>query len=158
MIALLAIAAYVFTPVVVPDASIFNFYGPNDKGQIALGTTIGSGIWENGTFTLLPAPPTGVADVEASGINNAGTVVGFAFTPDGHEEGFILTGATYSLFSRPDGKTQSRASLPRRGWSREITSTAQVNLQASFTVPPQASSRTQLRPVPTPPSCKASTS
>lgn len=95
-----AVAAFVFTPVTVPNAIIFNFFAPNDKGQIPLGTTIGSGIWENGNFTLLPAPPTGIAYVSALGINNDGTIVGAAFTPDGIEEGFILTGSTYSLFSR----------------------------------------------------------
>ena len=72
MIALIAAAAFAFTPVTVPGATIFNFYGPNDKGQIPLSTTIGGGIWQNGNFTLLPPPPSGVADVEPTGINNDG--------------------------------------------------------------------------------------
>jgi hypothetical protein len=121
MFALLAIAAYVFTPVTVPNAQIFNFFGPNDKGQIALSTTIGSGIWENGNFTLLPPPPKGFASVTAFGINNAGTIVGEATTPDGHEQGFILIGSTYSLFSRPGwDNTEPRfinSSALITGWS-----------------------------------------
>jgi hypothetical protein len=96
-----AVAAFVFTPVTVPNAIIYDSFGPNDKEQIVLTTSVGSGIWENGNFTLLPAPPTGISYVSAFGINNDGTIVGAAFTPDGIEEGFILTGSTYSLFSRP---------------------------------------------------------
>jgi hypothetical protein len=101
MLALLALAAYVFIPVTVPNAVITDSFGPNDKGQIALITSIGSGIWENGNFTPLPPPPTGVTQILALGINNAGTVVGGALFPDGHEEGFILIGSTYKLFARP---------------------------------------------------------
>ncbi len=102
MNALLAVAAYVFTPVVVPGALIFNFFGPNDRGQIVLDTTIGSGVYGDGTFTPLPPPPAGYF-VSALGINNAGTVVGDAYTlPDYQQsQGFILTGSAYRIFSRP---------------------------------------------------------
>jgi hypothetical protein len=101
MLALLAIAAYVFTPVTVPNATIFDSFGPNDQGQVVLVTSIGSGIWENGNFTLLPPPPKGVTQVIAFGINSAGTVVGAVGFSDGHEEGFILIGSTYKIFARP---------------------------------------------------------
>jgi hypothetical protein len=101
MLALLALAAFTFTPVTVPGGIIFNFFAPNDKGQIPLSTTIGSGIWQNGSFTLLPPPPQGISFVTPTGINNDGVIVGIATTPDNHEMGFVLVDSNYTLFSRP---------------------------------------------------------
>ncbi len=101
MFALVALAAFAFTPVTVPGGAIFNFFAPNDQGQIPLSTTIGSGIWQNGNFTLLPPPPQGIAAVTATGINNEGVVVGIAWTADNHEMGFLLVDSNYTLFSRP---------------------------------------------------------
>jgi hypothetical protein len=101
MFALVALAAITFTPVTVPGGAIFNFFAPNDNGQIPLTTSIGSGIWQNGNFTLLPPPPQGIAAVTPTGINNEGVVVGIAFTADNHEMGFLLANSNYTLFSRP---------------------------------------------------------
>ena len=111
MNALFLAAAYVFAPVVVPGASFMvNFSGPNEQGQVVVNPDIGSGIYQDGTFTLLPPPPAGYY-VTGLGINNAGTVTGVAFTtPDFLEQGFILKGSNYSFFSRPGWQnTEARA-------------------------------------------------
>jgi hypothetical protein len=105
-------AAYVFVPVVIPGSSFMaNFSGPNDKGQIVVNPDIGSGIYQDGRFTPLPAPPAGLA-VTGLGINNSGTVVGVAVKPPDflEEQGFILKGSTYRLLSRPGWpNTEARA-------------------------------------------------
>jgi hypothetical protein len=69
-------------------------FGPNDIGQVAVAAPDGTkfGIWRQGTFTPLPAPPGGYA-VTATGINNfrqvacgvtdaAGNTRDFIGTPD----------------------------------------------------------------------------
>src|SRR5713226_5216948 len=101
MHALLA-SAYVWTQIVVPGATVSTAFGLNDKGQTAVFTTDGSaGIYRDGTFTPLPAPPPGY-QVGPTGINDSGVVVGQATTTaNPHEQGFILVGSVYKFFSRP---------------------------------------------------------
>lgn len=112
MHALFLVAAYVFTPVVIPGTSFMvNFSGPNDKGQIVVNPDNVSGIYQDGKFKPLPPPPAGFA-ITGLGINNAGTVVGVAFKlPDFREEqGFILRGSSYRILSRPGWpNTEARA-------------------------------------------------
>jgi len=88
-------------------------FGPNDKGQVAVTSADGSktGIYRRGIFTPLPAPPAGYK-VSAQGINDGGTIVGFAFSPSDptHEQGFTLNGSKYTFFSRPGwDNTEPRA-------------------------------------------------
>ena len=89
---------YLWKEIVIEGATVDQAFGLNDKGQIAVSTTVGSGIYENGTLTRLP-PLKGFA-VFALGINNDGVITGGAFTVAG-TQGFILRGSTYTLFSRP---------------------------------------------------------
>lgn len=106
-----AAAPYVWTEIVLPSSSVANAFGPNDRGQVAVTAVDGtSGIYRNGTFTQLPAPPAGY-QVSATGINNAGVIVGVASTTtDTHEQGFILVSGVYTFFSRPGwGNTEPRA-------------------------------------------------
>ncbi|HEY4886936.1 MAG TPA: hypothetical protein VII08_25155 [Myxococcales bacterium] len=66
------------------------------KGQTAVTTSDGTtGIYQNGTFTPLPAPPPGY-QVGATGINDAGVIVGPASTnaDPNHEQGYILVGSS----------------------------------------------------------------
>jgi hypothetical protein len=113
---LLLAAAYVFVPVVIPGASYFNFFGPNDKGQILVDTfELGTVIYQDGVFTPLPSPPAGYF-VTGLGINNAGTVVGAAYTgPDFLEQGFILTGSVYRFFSRPGCQNTELRGISNQG-------------------------------------------
>lgn len=108
MLALIAAATYVFTPIVVPGA-LATVWGPNDKGQIPIDTETTSGIWRHGKFTPLPPAKAGYS-VGATGINNSGTIVGVATTSDtSPQQGFILRDGTYTFFSHPDwSNTQPR--------------------------------------------------
>jgi len=110
MNALIVAAAYVWTEIVVPGATVVQAFGLNDKGQTAVTTTDGtSGIYQNGTFTPLPAPPPGY-QVAAIGINNSGVITGSATTTTNpNEPGFVLVGSVYTFFSRPGFDT----TLPR---------------------------------------------
>ena len=91
---------YQWTEILVEGAQVVQVFGLNDKGQTATTTSIGSGIYGNGTFTPLPPPPPGY-QVTALGINNGGVITGVATTA-GIQLGFILRGLTYTFFSRPD--------------------------------------------------------
>jgi uncharacterized membrane protein len=101
MHALIAVATYVFTPVVVPG-HLQSVWAPNDRGQIPVNTDKITGIYRHGTVTPLPTPPAGY-EVGAIGINNSGVIVGSAVPSrtSGPEVGFILRGTTYTFFSRP---------------------------------------------------------
>src|SRR6266851_7757847 len=89
---------YQWTEIVIPGATVLQAWGINDKGQVALTTTDGmSGIYGDGTFT--PLPPLEGFQVGALGINNDGVITGGA-TAAGTQQGFILRGSTYTLFSR----------------------------------------------------------
>src|SRR5215472_9070540 len=91
---------YQWTEIVIPGSTISNAFGLNDKGQTAVILTDGTaGIYGDGTFTPLPPPPEGIR-VGATGINNDGVITGTAFTAV-TDQGFILRGSTYTLFSRP---------------------------------------------------------
>src|SRR5215472_2431472 len=108
-------AAYSWTQILVPSIGpIGQAFGINDHGQVAVNSLDGSkpGIYHNGIFTLLPAPPAGYSNISAIGINNAGAVVGGAHPPTDptHEQGYILIGSTYAFFSRPGwSNTEARA-------------------------------------------------
>jgi len=93
---------YLWTEIIIPGATVSNAFGLNDKGQTAVTLTDGTaGIYGDGIFTPLPPPPQGISRVGATGINNDGVITGPAFTATGGEEGYILRGSTYALFSRP---------------------------------------------------------
>jgi hypothetical protein len=107
-------AEYSWSEILVPSIGpIGSAFGLNDKGQVAVTNVDGgkTGIYRNGVFTPLPAPPAGYK-ITATGINDGGTIVGLAFSPADptHEQGFILTGSRYSFFSRPGwDNTEPRA-------------------------------------------------
>jgi len=97
-------AAYTWTEIVIPNATVELAFGLNDLGQVAVTDLTGtlSGIYQNGRFTPLPAPPAGFV-VSATGINDAGVIVGAATMtsdPLSHEQGFILKHGVYFFFSR----------------------------------------------------------
>jgi uncharacterized membrane protein len=108
-------ARYSWTEILIPSIGPLGFAaGINDKDQVAVNNAdvSKSGIYSNGTFTPLPAPPAGYSKVLATGINNRGTVTGGAFPPSDptHERGFILVGSYYTFFSRPGwNNTEARA-------------------------------------------------
>jgi len=100
---------YQWTEIVIPGATVESMWGLNDNRQVALSTTDGtSGIYGNGTFT--PLPPLEGFQVGGIGINNDGDITGNATDLAGIQQGFILRGSTYRLFSRPGwDNTQPRA-------------------------------------------------
>jgi hypothetical protein len=108
-------AAYSWTEILIPSIGPLGLtIGINDKGQVAVTNAdlSISGIYRDGTFTRLPAPPAGYSMVAALGINNAGVITGRANPPSDptHEHGFILIGSKYMIFSRPGwDNTEPRA-------------------------------------------------
>jgi len=91
---------YQWTEIIISDGTVFQAWGINDRGQVALSTTDGrSGIYGDRTFT--PLPPLEGFQVFALGINNGGVITGGATDTAGIGHGFILCGSTYMLFSRP---------------------------------------------------------
>jgi probable HAF family extracellular repeat protein len=99
--------AYVFTPIQYPGATQTQVFGINDAGQVAGTATVGSNeiafIWSNGTFTLLPsASPGNPVPYVATGINDAGVIVGIANSTPGSatgDVGFTLSAGTYHYFA-----------------------------------------------------------
>jgi len=108
-------AAYSWTEILIPSIGPLGLTaGINDKGQVAVtnADVSKSGIYRNGTFTPLPAPPAGYSQVSAIGINNGGIITGGAFPPSDptHEQGYVLVGSHYTFFSRPGwSNTEGRA-------------------------------------------------
>jgi hypothetical protein len=95
----LAAPSYSWTPIVIPGKQVQVTRGFNDLGQVTILNTDGTtGIYRLGQFKPLPAPPAGYT-VGASGINNSGVIVGFAFTSDPHYQAFILKGGQYKFFT-----------------------------------------------------------
>ena len=100
---------YQWTEIVIQGATVLQAWQINDQVQVALSTTDGrSGIYGDGTFT--PLPTLEGFQVYAFGINNDDVITGSATDPAGIQQGFILHGSTYTLFSRQGwDNTQPRA-------------------------------------------------
>jgi len=107
-------------------------FGPNDKGQVAVTNADGTktGIYRSGIFTPLPPAPAGYT-VAAQGINNSGTIVGFASSPldPTHQQGFILIGSKYTFFSRPGWDNTAPRAIANSGL---ITGYSFTSDQSSF--------------------------
>jgi len=107
--------AYSWTEIVIPSIGPLGLAaGINDKGQVAVNNADNSksGIYHNGIFAPLSAPPAGYSKVSAIGINNGGTITGGAFPPSDptHEQGYVLVRSHYTFFSRPGwSNTEGRA-------------------------------------------------
>jgi hypothetical protein len=107
---------YRWTEIVIQGATVNQAWGINDKGQVALSTTDGrSGIYLDGTFTQLPPPPQGFQGAAALGINNGGVITGGVTDPSGTRQGFILSGETYTFFSRPDWENTAGRAIANSG-------------------------------------------
>jgi uncharacterized membrane protein len=84
-----------FTTIAVPGASITSVTGINNAGQIvgeySANLYTAYGFLDNGgTYTTLPATPTGMGQIVApTGINNAGQIVGIYANSAGFEQGFL---------------------------------------------------------------------
>ena len=105
---------YQWREIVIPGATVETVWGLNDNGQVVLSTTDGmSGIYENSTFT--PLPPLEGFQVGGIGINNDGVITGNANDLAGIQQGFILRGSTYTLFSRPCRDNTAGAPSPTQG-------------------------------------------
>jgi hypothetical protein len=91
---------YSWTEILISGKTVTSAFGPNNNRQIAVTNSDGTtGIYRKGVFTPLPTPPPGY-QVSATGINDAGVIVGFAYTPPGTTvQGFILAKGQYSFFA-----------------------------------------------------------
>ena len=107
---------YVFTTISPPGSAPSTFstqiLGLNDDGQLVLSTQEGGLIYQNGTYTSLPAVSGFTVDPE--GINDSGEIVGTLVstsTTGFSTEGFTYQNGSYSVFSPPNsgGQTQARA-------------------------------------------------
>jgi len=106
---------YSWTEILIPSIGpLGSAFGINDRAQVAVTNADLSkaGIYGNGIFTPLAAPPAGYSNVAPFGVNNGGTITGSAFPPTDptHKQGFILVGSHYTFFSRPGwDNTEGRA-------------------------------------------------
>ena len=125
MISPMAIASgttsdYSWSEIVIPSIGpIGSAFGINDHDQVAVSNADGSktGIYRKGIFTPLTPPPAGYSNVAATGINNAGAIVGNAFSPADptHQQGFILIGSRYAFYSRPGWDNTSGRAISNTG-------------------------------------------
>jgi probable HAF family extracellular repeat protein len=99
-----------FTPIAVPVAKIFTrVFGINDIGQIvgyyqqeiSPQNRLHGFVLSGGIYTTLDVPAQTVT--AATGINNAGQVVGTTYTPfsGGTTHGFLYSGGSYTTFDMP---------------------------------------------------------
>ena len=109
-------ADYLCKQLDVPGSTFTQVWQINNVGQVAATSDVGGQIYSNGTWLLLPAPPTSseftLTDLQSLGINDSGQITGFAGGASGGEQGFLLTGTTYDFFSYLPGtynSTQPRA-------------------------------------------------
>jgi len=135
---------YQWTEIVIPGG-VLQSWGLNDRGQTAVNTTDGtSGIYENGTFTSLP--PLEGFQVGAIGINNDGVITGSASTVDGPEQGFILHGSTYTLFSRPGWDNTEPRAIANSGLITGWSFSADGSRSAGFIYDPDTDNFTDATP------------
>lgn len=112
-----------FQDVVVPDAAADDrgaLIDVNDLGQ-AVGTFAdGDGVLHSymrsadGEITALPDVP-GAILTEATGISNAGVIVGFYRYPDFSTHGFILKGGIYTTYDYPGALRTFLTRINNRG-------------------------------------------
>jgi hypothetical protein len=136
---------YQWTEIVIPGATVDSVWGINDRGQVAVTTTDGSGIYRHGTFTPLPLPPQGL-QVEALGINNYGVITGPATTVDGLERGFILHGSTYTLFTRRGWDNTEPRAIANSGLITGWSFSADRSRRAGFIYDPDTDNFTDATP------------
>ncbi|HEX4598021.1 MAG TPA: hypothetical protein VH278_09565 [Burkholderiaceae bacterium] len=114
-----ATSGYSWTEILIPAIGPLSVaFGPNDNGQVAVANADSSksGIYRDGVFTPLPPPPAGYT-VSASGINNAGVIIGSALPSSNpsHQQGFILIGSNYTFFSRPGWDVTAARAIANSG-------------------------------------------
>jgi hypothetical protein len=129
-------AEYSWKEILIPSIGPMGAaFGPNDKGQVAVSSADGSktGIYRGGVFTPLPPPPAGYT-VTAQGINDGGTIVGYAHSPADptHEQGFILIGSKYTFFSRPGWDNTEPRAIANSGLITGYSFTSDGSTNAGF--------------------------
>jgi len=145
-----AVAAeiYTWTPIVIPNVAISSAFGPNDLGQIPIVDVTGtvSGIYQNGRFTRLPAPPQGY-QVGAYGINDAGTIAGYATTTaDAHLQGFVLQHGKYRFFSQSGWQNTAARAIGPSGLVVGISYQDDQSAYAGFVYDPSSGTFTDVTP------------
>jgi hypothetical protein len=144
-IATLLAAIYVFLPVVVPGENVFQIFSINDRGQTMLNTDLSSGTFFRGTYTRLPPPPAGF-QLTAFGINNDGVIVGSASPDSGGEQGFILRGTTYTIFSRPSWDNIEPRAISNSGLITGFSFSNDFRSRAGFVFDPETNTFTDATP------------
>ena len=98
----------------VPGATWTQLWQINNRGGLAAGADTGGFVFQDGHWAPLPAPPADsgytAADVGAGGINDAGEIVGGAYSEaTGETSAFTLQGGAYAFFVDPDVGEQADA-------------------------------------------------
>jgi hypothetical protein len=99
-------AAYKYTSIDYPGATLTQVFGINDSGKLVgaaiIGvTTIGFEYdSKRATFTVLPNVP-GAPVTTTLGINNAGVIVGSAGNSNDNDRGVILDKGAFAFFANP---------------------------------------------------------
>jgi hypothetical protein len=143
-------ADYTWSEILVPSIGAnLSAFGLNDKGQVAVTSADGSktGIYRAGIFTPLPPPPAGYT-VTAVGINNGGTITGYAFSPADptHQQGFVLTGSKYTFFSRPGWDNTEARAIANSGLITGYSFTSDSSVNAGFIYNPGTNTFTDATP------------
>jgi len=143
-------SSYSWTEILIPRIGpLSSAFGINDYDQVTVTNADGSktGIYRNGIFTPLPAPPAGYK-VSALGINNAAAIVGGAFSPSdpSHEQGFVLRGSRYTFFSRPGWSNTSARAISQSGLVTGYNYDDAVTACAGFIYDPRAGTFTDATP------------
>jgi hypothetical protein len=145
MICLLA-AGYVFTPIVVAGEQVVNVFGLNDREETVVNTDLSSGTWRKGKYTRLPPGPAGLT-VSATGINNDGVIAGVASDQTTFaEQGFVLRGSTYTLFSRPGWDNTEPRAIANSGLITGYNFSADFTQTAGFVYDPATNTFTDATP------------
>jgi hypothetical protein len=108
-------AAYKYTSIEYPGATLTQVFGINNPGKLvgaaAIGTTTIGFEYDSrrATFTVLPNVP-GAPITSTLGINNSGVIVGSAGNNNNDDRGVILDKGAFAFFSNPGWAfTQGRA-------------------------------------------------
>lgn len=145
--AILLAVAYSWTQIIVPGRIVVSAFGLNDKGETTLGLDDGTtGVYRHGKFTPLPPLPAGYTLPGATGINDAGVVVGAATAPDGSVQAFIFRGGVYTFFSQPGWFNTEARAIGDSGLVTGDSSTADGSAYVGFVYDPATNTFTDATP------------
>jgi hypothetical protein len=114
--------------------------GISDNGVVVGNCVLASNAslgftWSKGKYTYF-TPPSNVAYLQASAINNAGTIAGWYVDTSGFDHGFVYDGATFTTVDNPTAGTTSTQVLGINKAGRLVgTFTATHGMEGFIAIP-----------------------